>query len=245
VHITPTELLLNAMLIDLPDGGHIAGDLRINNWLGQIPEDTAQKSPTVAAGQQTANTTAKAMNAKPPAEGDRMLPKVARSHAYVDVTLTRVSLRAIEEITRPRGFNDLGLDVAVTGPAKAEWGGDFAHIEDSVIVSADLKLSPTGRQVQGRQNVPVSGAVIAEYRGRGEIVNIQQLTAKTPYTTLEANGVLGVDKGEAATALRTNVVMGNLAELDSVLGTAWDEALEPYRDGGDTAEVSWLSRGVG
>ena len=23
------------------------------------------------------------------------------------------------------------------------------------------------------------------------------------------------------------------------------EALEPYRDGGDTGEVSWLSRGVG
>lgn len=35
------------------------------------------------------------------------------------------------------------------------------------------------------------------------------------------------------------------AELDSVLGTAWDEALEAYRDGGAGAEVSWLSRGVG
>lgn len=35
------------------------------------------------------------------------------------------------------------------------------------------------------------------------------------------------------------------AELDSALGTAWDEALESYRDGGDTGEVSWLSRGVG
>jgi hypothetical protein len=35
------------------------------------------------------------------------------------------------------------------------------------------------------------------------------------------------------------------AELDSALGTAWDEALEAYRDGGDAAEVSWLSRGVG
>ena len=35
------------------------------------------------------------------------------------------------------------------------------------------------------------------------------------------------------------------AELDSVLGTAWDEALEPYRGGGDAAEISWLSRGVG
>jgi hypothetical protein len=30
-----------------------------------------------------------------------------------------------------------------------------------------------------------------------------------------------------------------------VLGTAWDEALEPYRGGGDTGEVSWLNRGVG
>mgnify|MGYP006263368505 CR=1 FL=1 len=37
-----------------------------------------------------------------------------------------------------------------------------------------------------------------------------------------------------------------VAELDSVLGTAWDEALEPYRSGGDSgAEITWLSRGVG
>lgn len=35
------------------------------------------------------------------------------------------------------------------------------------------------------------------------------------------------------------------AELDTVLGTAWDQALEPYRDGGDAGEVSWLNRGVG
>ena len=35
------------------------------------------------------------------------------------------------------------------------------------------------------------------------------------------------------------------AELDSVLGTAWDDALEIYRDGGDAGEVTWLSRGVG
>jgi Protein of unknown function (DUF3145) len=36
------------------------------------------------------------------------------------------------------------------------------------------------------------------------------------------------------------------ADLDSVLGTAWDEALEPYRNNGDIAgEISWLSRAVG
>jgi hypothetical protein len=37
-----------------------------------------------------------------------------------------------------------------------------------------------------------------------------------------------------------------VSELDSVLGTAWDEALEPYRTGGDIgAEITWLSQGVG
>jgi hypothetical protein len=35
------------------------------------------------------------------------------------------------------------------------------------------------------------------------------------------------------------------AELDSALGTAWDEALEVYRDGGDAGDVTWLSQGVG
>jgi hypothetical protein len=48
--------------------------------------------------------------------------------------------------------------------------------------------------------------------------------------------------------LRTMMASGaeTLAvELDSVLGIAWDDALEAYRDGGDNAEVSWLNRGVG
>ena len=35
------------------------------------------------------------------------------------------------------------------------------------------------------------------------------------------------------------------AELDTVLGRAWDEALELHRGGGDAAEVTWLGRGVG
>jgi Protein of unknown function (DUF3145) len=34
-------------------------------------------------------------------------------------------------------------------------------------------------------------------------------------------------------------------ELDTALGTAWDEALEPFRSGGEGAEVTWLRRNVG
>jgi hypothetical protein len=38
---------------------------------------------------------------------------------------------------------------------------------------------------------------------------------------------------------------GLAAELDSALGTAWDEALEPFRASGDGAEVTSLRRTAG
>ncbi|MFT3715557.1 MAG: DUF3145 domain-containing protein [Gordonia sp. (in: high G+C Gram-positive bacteria)] len=38
---------------------------------------------------------------------------------------------------------------------------------------------------------------------------------------------------------------GLAGEIESALGTAWDEALEPYRMGGVGAEVTWLHQRVG
>jgi hypothetical protein len=61
---------------------------------------------------------------------------------------------------------------------------------------------------------------------------------------MSANGDVMVGENR----LRTMMAAGAdalAADLETVLGTAWDEALEAFRDGGDGAEVSWLSRGVG
>jgi hypothetical protein len=61
---------------------------------------------------------------------------------------------------------------------------------------------------------------------------------------MSANGDIMV--GEMR--LRTLMAAGAdtlAAELDSVLGTAWDDALEPFRSGGDGIEMTWLNRGVG
>ena len=59
-----------------------------------------------------------------------------------------------------------------------------------------------------------------------------------------ANGDVMVTENRLRTLMAAGADM-LAADLDSVLGTAWDEALEAYRDGGEGAEVSWLSRGVG
>ncbi|GAB2915351.1 DUF3145 domain-containing protein [Rhodococcus aerolatus] len=72
----------------------------------------------------------------------------------------------------------------------------------------------------------------------------------------------GLGLWRATTSANGDVVLGELrlramveaagrdsdrlaTELDSALGAAWDEALEPFRANGDGAEVTWLRRSVG
>ena len=216
LRVTPTELLFQALTASLPGGGgSIAGQLRINNWLGEVPRDAAASSPTVAAGQKTINATAKAVNAKEPATGSRDLPRVQGTHAYLKVTLARVSLRTIMEATRSK--NDLGLDTVISGPLDAEWGGPVADIASSVVVKAHMRLAPSGSVRLKGQNIPVSGAFVGEFRGDRQVVNIQQLTAKTPGTTLDASGLLGVNQGDRLTRLMLNADVRDLSEFDSIL----------------------------
>ncbi|CAM2971436.1 DUF3145 domain-containing protein [Skermania piniformis] len=59
-----------------------------------------------------------------------------------------------------------------------------------------------------------------------------------------ANGDIMVGE-QRLRAIRDSGIEGIGAELDTALGTAWDEALEPYRSGGECAEVTWLRRQVG
>ena len=64
------------------------------------------------------------------------------------------------------------------------------------------------------------------------------------------SGSMSADGDTTVGEMRLRAMMATgteamFAELDSVLGTAWDQALESYRTGGDGAEPSWLNRGVG
>ncbi|QBJ94969.1 DUF3145 domain-containing protein [Rhodococcus sp. ABRD24] len=59
-----------------------------------------------------------------------------------------------------------------------------------------------------------------------------------------ANGDIVVGEMRLRTMLAQG--SGDLAvAVEHALGTRWDEALEPYRSGGEGAEVTWLRRDVG
>ncbi len=216
LHVTPTELLFSTLTGYLPGGGSLAGELKIENWLGEVPASAPANSPTTVAAAKTANNAATGVNAAPPVDSVTVTP-VARAHAFAKVTLKDITLRTVLEITAPNKVGDLGLDTEVSGPLTAEWGGPATSIADSVQVGADLTLRPQGERRRGVSNVPVSGRVQAHYDGKTQVVNLQQIHLQTPGTTLAANGVLGVNNGDPLTNLSLDLQARDLSEFDQTL----------------------------
>ena len=225
LHVTPTELLLTTLTGTLPGGGSAAGKLRIENWLGEVPANAPEKSPTTKAAVTTANTSAKAIGAKPPVSGKITVPAVPSAHAYLEATVDRIPLRTIMDVTAPKNYGDLGFDTSITGPVQVEWGGSVADVADTVQVEATLKFAPVGLKRKGAlSDIPVTGMVHGHYDGKPEVVRIEQITLQTPQSNLEASGILGVNVGDPLTSLRVDLQVRELEEYDQLLQTLGFEA---------------------
>jgi len=226
LHVTPTELLFTALTGYLPGGGEAEGELRIEDWLGEVPQNAPAASPTVVAAAKTVNMAAKGIGAKPPVKNLNLMVKAeVPAHAYMQVTLTKIPLRTVMDITGPEGYGDLGFDTAVSGPAKVEWGGPATDITKTVRVDGDLTFAPTGVKRAGAlSNIPVNGTVLAHYTGETEVVNIARMNVQTPQSTLNVSGVLGVNDGDPLTNLKADMEVRDLGEYDQLLQTLDFEA---------------------
>jgi len=227
LHVTPTELLFTALTSTLPGGGKIAGELKIENWLGEVPAGASVASATTVAADKTVNTAAKGIGSRAPVKSVPSMkvptPAVAptaHAHAYLTVNVSDISLRTIMEIVAPEHYGDLGFDTSINGPVKVEWGGPVKEISDSVQVDANLDFIPTGLPNRGYpSNIPLRGKVLGHYDGLREVVNIAQLNLTTPQSALIVHGVLGVNVGDPLTALQVNLQAHDLAEFDQLLQT--------------------------
>lgn len=220
LHITPTELLLTALTGYLPGGGSASGELRISNWLGEVPANAPATSPTAKAAVTTVNKTAKAVGGNASVKGTATLPQVQPAHAYLVATLNKIPLRTIMDVTAPQNYGDLGFDTAVSGPVKMEWGGPAKDIADSVVADGTLTFAPTGVHRRGAlSDIPVSGQALAHYSGTNETVQIQRIALQTPQSNIEASGILGVNKGDPLTSLRVDMTVRDLGEYNQLLLT--------------------------
>ncbi|MES2392247.1 MAG: translocation/assembly module TamB domain-containing protein [Acidobacteriota bacterium] len=240
LRVTPAELLFTALTTTLPGGGRILGELKIENWLGEVPADKKANvaSATVVAAETTANNAAKSVGAKAPVKVVQTVkpkknkaaqtvaahaaaaPPVDRAHAYLSVKIEGITLRTIMDMTAPPHYGDLGLDTSVAGPVEVEWGGPATEISESVKVDANLQFTPAHSIRKGAlSNVPVSGQVKGHYDGSNETVNIASITLQTPSTTLAADGILGVNNGDPLTNLRLDLQARDLGEFNQLLQT--------------------------
>ncbi len=219
LRVTPTELLFSTLTSTLPGGGTISGELKVENWLGEVPANSAATSATTVAAAKTANNVAKGAGAAPVVT-DLNITQVGRAHAYLTVKVNRITLRTILDITGPAKFGDLGLDTQISGPVTAEWGGPAKDIASSVLVDANLHLSPSGVPRRGAlRNVPVTGDIVAKYEGATQVVRIENVNINTPATHVVATGILGVSGGDPLTNLQLNLQANDLGEFDGVLQT--------------------------
>jgi translocation and assembly module TamB len=224
LHITPTELLFTALSGYLPGGGDAKGELKIENWLGEVPANNAASSATTVAAATTANVGARSVGARSPVMSLKSAP-VVRTHAYLTVTIDKIPLRTIMDATAPEHYGDLGFDTSISGPTTVEWGGPATDVSDTVQVQSTLKFMPTGVVRKGAlSNLPITGEVLAHYDGRTEVVNIAHLTLQTPESSLVSSGVLGVNNGDPLTSLQVNLQTRDLGEFDQLLQTLNFEA---------------------
>lgn len=62
--------------------------------------------------------------------------------------------------------------------------------------------------------------------------------------TMSASGDTLLGEAQLRSMMLEQGPEGMQTAMDSLLGTAWDDALEPFRMGGQGAEVTWLSQAV-
>jgi translocation and assembly module TamB len=223
--VTPSQLLFSALTGRFETGGSASGELKIDDWLGEVPQNTEKNTETTSATVKgaiaTANKTSIAVTGTPSVSTQPTAAKVATAHAYLTVNVDKIPLRTIMLDTAPKGYGDLGFDTAINGPVKVEWGGAVADISDTVMVDADLTLAPVGSgpMVRVGKDIPVSGRILGHYDGKREVVNVTDLALTTPESSLTANGVLGVNVGDPLTALNVNLTVKDLSEYDTLLTT--------------------------
>ena len=220
LHITPTQLLFTALTGYLPGGGSAKGELKIDNWLGEVPASAPAQSATVVGATTTANKTATAITGQAVTTQPAPTVTPVTAHAYLVVTVDKIPLRTILDVTAPKNYGDLGFDTSITGPVTVEWGGPATDIADTVQVDANLLFNPTGQRRKGAlADIPVSGLVLGHYDGKTEVVNVKKLLANTPQSTLSASGVLGVNQGDPLTDLNVDLSLRDLSEYDQLLRT--------------------------
>jgi translocation and assembly module TamB len=193
LHITPDEIDLSDFVGRPRQGGIVNATIRYLNWMAPaLPPQKLSSRPERSA-------------VEGPAVRTPMMTIRARVYG---VRLSTVLYSVVE-----RGYQDLGFDTVGQGPVNVDWTGDASDLT----VAANLVM--TAPQSSAPGELPLSGMVDAKYFQHGGRVQINQLEAHSPGTTLNVTGLLGVYPVNEPSNLSVHLINHDLGEFDRVLKT--------------------------
>jgi translocation and assembly module TamB len=196
LHITPEEIALSNLVGRPRQGGIVNAELHYLNW--NAPDNPPPTPP--AAADKTKRAPLR------PAQ-----PAPVRPAMTIRARIHGVRLSTLLESVADRGYQNYGFDTLGEGPVNIDWTG----AADDLTVAAKLAMSAPQSSAPGL--LPLSGSVDAKYFQRGGRVQIYQLEAHSPGTTLNTTGSLGVYPIEEPSNLNVHLVTHNLGEFDQVL----------------------------
>ena len=232
VHADANLMQFSNVIVRFPQGGQLAGDLRLEHWM---PHEV--RTVTVSAAPPEARPSAPATRPKhfwnrgkkpaprPPAKSRETLvtgpEQEITVHGKIASKFENVSLDTILDIVGHAPFDRLGLNTALNGSVTADWvNGDVNTLK----VDALLGLAPSSQPAPGE--APGTGTIDASYAQRTGAVDLRKLELGLPASRIEAHGQLGAYPLSSPTAMNIDFQSHNLGEFDTTL-----RALGLERDG--------------
>ena len=125
--------------------------------------------------------------------------------------LAGFTLDSLLDSVAPRRYRRLGFDTSASGTANVDWTGSLENMTGSVNVSLAPPHPPTPNEV------PVNGAVQADYTNRTGSVEVRAFDIHTPASEVEAAGSLGVYPLTRKSNLNARLMTRNIAEFNPIL----------------------------
>ena len=188
LHITPDEIALSDLVGRPRQGGVVNAELHYLNW--NAPDNPPPTSSAAA---------------------DKTKRAPLRPVMSIRARVHGVRLSTVLESVADRGYQNYGFDTLGEGPVDIDWTG----AADDLTVAAKLAMSAPQSSAPGQ--LPLSGTVDAKYFQHGGRVQIYQLEAHSPGSTLNTTGSVGVYPIEEPSNLTVHLVTRNLGEFDQVL----------------------------
>jgi translocation and assembly module TamB len=233
VHGTQDRLLIENVVVRLPQGGELNGTIDLSPWLPgpQLPAASPVQVTHSAGFSMRGLLKGKPRTQAPkPAAPRTVVAAVHPPDTFIPVNgkvtaiFKGVALDTILDMVSVPPFKRLGLDSLVNGTAHASWvHGD----QQTVVVDSNFALSaPQAASSNSASEQPTSGVIDATYTQRDGSVAVRNLELHLPQSEFLARGQLGAYPLTSPSNLNIEFHSRNFAEFDTVL-----RALDVNRNG--------------